>query len=370
MRLALLAVCALATYGLAAQQFPADALIQAAKANSYPLAGTGRAFLLREAAGADFFLLGEIHGDNEVPELVASLWPAMWQSGYRHVAAEISPWATAQLEQAAMETGPAIGLWTPRQAAIILAPAGHSGVIWGCDIEESQPQELIRELARLNAGNPILRQMADLTATSYERSQAPQLLQRLGAATPAHDAAPGGISLRQSLEDTLRVESERLNRFRILIAQQDREDVMKRQFLAHFEAGTPGKVFLRFGQAHLFRGYDVERGVSTLGDFVSEFAIARHGTAFNVAAFGAGGTYRLNGVASSADQTSDEPGLGWLARIAPDSATVFDTRPLRAMLHAIPEAQRTTGERNLIEWADGYDALICFKQVTPLDATH
>jgi hypothetical protein len=40
------------------------------------------------------------------------------------------------------------------------------------------------------------------------------------------------------------------------------------------------------------------------------------------------------------------------------------------MLHAIPEAQRTTEERNLTEWADGYDALICLKQVTPLDATH
>ena len=49
---------------------------------------------------------------------------------------------------------------------------------------------------------------------------------------------------------------------------------MKRQFLAHFEAGAPGKVLLRFGQAHLFRGYDMERGVSTLGDFISEFAIA------------------------------------------------------------------------------------------------
>jgi hypothetical protein len=79
MRLAFLALCALATCSLAAQQSPADALIQAAKANSYPLAGTGRAFLLREAAEADFFLLGEIHGDNEVPELVATLWPAMWQ---------------------------------------------------------------------------------------------------------------------------------------------------------------------------------------------------------------------------------------------------------------------------------------------------
>jgi hypothetical protein len=371
-RLVHLAVVALALGGcsLAAQQSATDALVAAAKAHSYPLDSTGRAFLLREAAGADFFLLGEIHGDNDVPELIAALWPAMWQLGYRHAAAEVSPWAADQLEQAAAKSGPAIGLWTPHQTAIILAPAGHAGVVWGCDIEEVQPQQLIRELTRLNPDDSHLQQMAALTAAGYRRSQAPQLLQLLAATATVHDAAPGGISLRHSLDDTLRVESERLDRGHILTAQQDREDVMKRQFLAHYEAGSPGKVFLRFGQAHLFRGYDLERGVSTLGDFVSQFAIARHSTAFNVAAFGAGGSYRLNGVTSSADQTGDEPGLGWLARIAPGSATVFDTRPLRALLHAIPEAQRTAEERSLIDWVDGYDALICFRNVTPLDAAH
>jgi hypothetical protein len=370
MGLAQLAVCVIAACGLAARHPPSDGLIQTAKAYSYPLAGMGRAFLLREAAEADFFLLGELHGDNEVPELVSSLWPAMWQSGYRHAAAEVSPWAAAQLEQAAALPGPSIGLWTARQAAIILAPAGQGGVVWGCDIEENQPQKLIRELARINPRDARLQQMAALTAAGYRRSQAPQLLKLLTEAVPALDTAPGGISLRRSLDDTLRVESERLDRPRILTAQQDREDVMKRQFLAHFEGGKPGKVFLRFGQSHLFRGYDLERGVSTLGDFVCELAVARHGTAFNVAAFGAGGTYRMNGVTSSADQTSDEPGLAWLARLASGEPTVFDVRPLRAPLHAIAAGQRTPEQHNLIEWVDGYDSLICYPQVTPLDAAH
>ncbi len=122
---------------------------------------------MREAAGADFFLLGKIHGDNEVSELVASLWPAMWQSGYRQVAAEVSPWAAARLEHAAGGAGPATGLWTLHQAAIILAPAGHAGVIWGCDIEEGRPQELIRESARVNPGDAPLRKMAALTVAGY-----------------------------------------------------------------------------------------------------------------------------------------------------------------------------------------------------------
>jgi len=370
MRISAFVMSALLACSLRPQQRPSDAVVEAAKTHAYPLASTGQAFLLSEAQKADFFLLGELHGDNEVPELIASLWPAMWQGGYRHVAAEVSPWAAAQLEGDPEGLKRTPGLWTHRQAAVILQPGKHPGVIWGCDIEEMEPQALIQELARLNRSDASLQQIASLTAKGYERSQAPELLRLLSTAKPQHDAAPGGISLRRSLEDTLRVESERLDREHRLIAQQDREDVMKRQLVGHMEAGPAGKVFLRFGQSHMFRGYDLDRGVSTLGNFAAEYAIARHAVAFNVAAFGAGGKYQLNGVQDDADQTADEPGLKLLASLATDSATVFDVRPLRVLLHAIPEEKRTAEERNLIQWVDGYDALICFKKVTPLDEVH
>jgi hypothetical protein len=46
------------------------------------------------------------------------------------------------------------------------------------------------------------------------------------------------------------------------------------------------------------------------------------------------------------------------ARQARWSATVFDVRPLRVRLHAIPEGLPTPDQRNLLEWVDGYDALI------------
>lgn len=52
----------------------------------------GRAFLLNEATNNDFFLLGELHGDNEIPALLDVVWPQMWTVGYRHIAAEVSPW--------------------------------------------------------------------------------------------------------------------------------------------------------------------------------------------------------------------------------------------------------------------------------------
>jgi hypothetical protein len=45
---------------------------------------------------------------------------------------------------------------------------------------------------------------------------------------------------------------------------------------------------------------------------------------------------------------------------------VYDLRPLRPLLHAVPQEKRSPLETNLIYWVDSYDALICYKAVTPL----
>ena len=79
---------------------PSDAIQKILASQQYDLADTGRAFLLDEARRSDYFLLGELHGDNEIPQLIRKLWPEMWKAGYRHVAAEVSPWAAVQLETA------------------------------------------------------------------------------------------------------------------------------------------------------------------------------------------------------------------------------------------------------------------------------
>jgi hypothetical protein len=58
-----------------------------------------------------------------------------------------------------------------------------------------------------------------------------------------------------------------------------------------------------------------------------------------------------------------------LANIAGSDATLFDLRPLRAMLHSITSDRRTPLEVNLIYWADSYDFLICYPVATPLIVT-
>ena len=50
-----------------------------------------------------------------------------------------------------------------------------------------------------------------------------------------------------------------------------------------------------FGRNHLHRGID-RRGVSTLGNFIAELAVAEGSASFNVALFAAGGKIALGGV--------------------------------------------------------------------------
>lgn len=357
---------------IVAQKSLGDDPIRTALTNhQYDLEADGLRFLLDEARNNDFFLLGELHGDNEIPALLRVLWPVMWKQGYRHIAAEVSPWAAHQLEFVPVGKGPAVlALWTKREVSDVHALAdSNANVLWGCDIEEVQQQMLIVELASLNPSDLDLRRMLELTKDGYTRKMAPDLLDLAKTSKGKVDAVLNDVSLRENLIETLEVEKNRLGVDTKMIAQNERERLMKEQFLKHLragsEAGTSSKVLFRFGRNHLHRGYDA-RGISTLGNFIAELALGEGKTTFNVGAFGAGGTATLLGDTWNADERKDELAFALLAEKARYSASVFDLRPLRALLHRIPQEKRSALETNLIYWADSYDALICYRTVTPL----
>ncbi len=338
--------------------------------SQYILDDEGRGFLLNESRNNDFFLLGELHGDNEIPRLLRTIWPEMWKQGYRQIAAEVSPWAAYQLQLVPARGNIEVrGLWTRQEAADVDAPANpKANVLWGCDMEEEQPEFLIRELAAKNPDDPNLKEMVLLTKDGYNRKIAPNLLDLYRKSTAGADEQLNGLSLHQNLLATLEIESHRLNPDNKMKAQEERERLMKQQFLVHYRQasaqGSPPKVLFRFGRNHLHRGYDA-RGISTLGNFIAEFAVAQNRRVFNVGAFGAGGKAALMGETWDADERQDEPTFALLAASAKYQATLFDLRPLRPLLHRIPEEKRSALEANLIYWADAYDALICYKTVTP-----
>src|SRR5262249_47401723 len=122
------------------------------------------------------------------------------------------------------------------------------------------------------------------------------------------------------------------------------------------------KVIVAFGQNHMHRGID-RRGVSTLGNFIAEFAASRGLRSFHLAIFAAGGKINLNGI-QDADQRKDDPALQLLASLAKYPATVFDLRPLRQFLRQGSRGL-STRDTSLLYWADSYDAILCYREVTP-----
>ncbi len=63
-----------------------DSIATQLEKQQYDLSTDGKTFLLNEARQASFFLLGELHGENEIPALFRELWPQMWRDGYRNIA--------------------------------------------------------------------------------------------------------------------------------------------------------------------------------------------------------------------------------------------------------------------------------------------
>jgi hypothetical protein len=236
------------------------------------------------------------------------------------------------------------GLWTRQEATDVHALAdADANVVWDCDMEEEQPQFLIRQLAALNPGDSNLRRMVELTKDGYNRTMASELLDLARASKGDADELLNDVSLRENLVATLVIEKNRLGPDTKMIAQDERERLMKEQFLEHYRhhstPGTPSRVLLRFGRNHLYRGYDA-RGISTLGNFIAEFAVAQGSKAFKVGAFGVGGKATLLGNTWNADEREDELAFSWLAEKAKYPATLFDLRPIRML--AAPDSARET----------------------------
>ncbi len=364
-----LVICLL-THATAQQSGSDDAIRLSARQNQYDLAKDGKAFLLNESRNASFFLLGELHGENEIPALLRELWPEMWHGGYRYIAAELSPWAANQLESVpADRQANLFALWSKPEALSVHSQGASQPVLWGCDMDEGQPDLLIRALAAANPSNRSLQRMLEITELGYKREMAPQLLQLMSSLGNVQDLTVNDVSLAESIRETLHIESDRLNRDTKVPAQVRRESLMKDLFLKHYQRsvtlGSDAKVMVRFGRNHLHRGYD-SRGISTLGNFIAEYAFSQRKAVFNVAAFGAGGKASLAGETWDADERGDDLAFDFLASLAQYPATVFDLRPLRGILHAIPETDRSALQNRLVYWADSYDAIICYNNVTPL----
>ena len=361
----LLQLCLL---GLTNGQDTAEGLL---KKYQYDIVKEGKTFLLNESRNASFFLLGELHGEQEIPQLLYSLWPKMSEQGYGHIVAELSPWSADKLEFGVTpDTLKRELLWTNKEAKLLRRSNStpENPTIWGCDMEEISIELLVQALSKENPDDVKLKNIVAQLNGGYNRKIAPSLLNNLRGHNFANDISINGISLRASIIGSLKIDSARAFPGTRLKAQITRENIMKEYFLSHYRVMLkehPSKLLFRFGRNHLHRGFD-SRGISTLGNFVSELAFAEALKCFNVAVFAAGGRYSLLDRMFEADERSDDIAFQFLWEQAKYNSTVFDLRPLRDHLHTISSNDRTELHKRLLYWADSYDAIICYKTVNPL----
>ena len=179
--------------------------------------------------------------------------------------------------------------------------AQDRSALWGADIEEVQPHLVIRELAAANPQNKTLQSMLEMIRAGYRRSLAPALLGLLQQGEAVNDVVVQGTSLRTIVLRTLQVEVERSDPATSLAASVHRENFMKEVFVANYRRSAQG----------------------------------------------------------------DLKPIDFLASVARFPATVFDLRPLRQTLRQIPAATRSARDASLLYWSDSYDAILCYREVTP-----
>ena len=391
-----------------AAQTPAPAqsrLLDALRANRLPLtmsdgrpAGAGWDFLVREARGARFTLIGEEHGVAETAHLSAALFTDLRAAGYSRVAVELSPVIAQDVEAEARRTGfqgivdflAAPGTFTfynLRQEARFLADVVAAGprterVIWGLDREIFSDRYLISRLgARVppharEAFNRLNEASVSAGARNRQTGNPDDLFFLAGdsglvvalrAAWPNPD--PESALIMRTIEGSLAIEAaERAGG--AWPYMQRRAEWTRSNLAALLQADpgqkVPSRILMKFGYGHMVRGANYFH-VYDIGAMADEVAALTGDRAFHIlvlpgpgstqAALGPGG---FNAVSSdSVDEF--RAGDQRLARVLsnPDASghEVIDLRPLRGL------AMRGLDSWNpdLIRTIHGYDAVVIWK---------
>src|SRR5438132_4739208 len=150
------------------QTSPQARLLEALRGNRLPLtmsdgpAGRGWDWLVQQAGGSRFTLIGEEHGVAETAQLSAALFNALRGSGYSRMAIELSPIIAQDIEAAARRNGlqgildffARPDTWSPMYlreeaqflATVITAAPRNERVLWGFDREIFSDRYLISRL--------------------------------------------------------------------------------------------------------------------------------------------------------------------------------------------------------------------------------
>jgi hypothetical protein len=365
--------------------------------------GPGWRLIVDEAAKARIIAVGEDHITREVPEFVGALCDVIGPQGLAAMAFEVGP-EVARFVQA--------GLLAPDHKArmadltrrypdsvaflnvaeendlatrcAMSSGAGPEFQIWGLDQEffgaggwllDKILQEPLSADAR--AAVQALRAEEQSDAAAARASGDPSKLFIFRVSDTALQATYGALTrggdetsrrLLQSLITTHHIYRENLDNPRQ--SNLDRALLLKKNLAGHLAAwtdkGARGKLLLKFGEWHIYRGYNPldERD---LGNYVAEYADVNLGPSLHIAVMGSRGVHAsYGGYARPFDHApfvlAEDDHYTWMKAAAeaaePTGWTVFDLRRLRGhRTKDIPEEWRRL--------ADGYDILVLAPEISP-----
>ena len=262
-------------------------------------AGHGWDWLVQEARGARFTLIGEEHGVAETAQFAAALFTALRASGYGRMAIELSPIIAQDIEAAARRHGlqgivdffSAPDTWSPMYlreeaqflAAVINSTPKGERALWGFDRELFSDRYLISKLeARVP---PRAREsFARLKQASTQNSGAPFLFSQEPAVVSAVRADwpnPDRESdtILRTLEESLAINA--VARTGTAWASGDRRAQWMRNNLAERlredrGRGSPPKVMLKAGYNHMIRGANYVN-IFDVGAMTDEVAVLSDG---------------------------------------------------------------------------------------------
>lgn len=348
------------------------------------LAGDGAAWLTREAAAAQYFMLGEQHLTREITHFEAAILRGLPAAGYTHLAIEVGPYSTPFAERhirartlEAYLARPDRTLTLPflfqrefaeMVASFVRAVPGAGPVLLGLDQEFVAAGPIIADLLAAEARTPAERAAVAEFARALEGNRF-LVGQSDGAALRAlRDAfaASGSVTTRTLTEELL-LSNEIYAPFTgrggsVRAANDRREAYIKRNFVTQYErAGGRGKVAAVFGANHAIRGFSPTL-ILGFGNFLQEYATLRNERFLNVHLDCLGGTMRNPQTGEAVPCPSYYLGVGGALRegVAGEHPVLVDLRPLRARLDRWPFLSER--EKMLIL---GFDAYLAVPNVTP-----
>ena len=355
------------------------------------LSGPGADFLKQKAASAQFVLLGEEHNVKEVPDFTARLFAMLHQCcEFNHLALENDPVSAqaasmpplkgnlGQLTQYASKFPNAFTFLT-RQELQMIADVGKLATtktdpVWGLDQSFGvlHALEELRTLPGINGRSSAFQELAEqaraLDSSRFTEGHHYMTMAKVSDLENLRKEVapkPGSEAdfILGNLVSSARIYTNYRGEYTGYASAFEREEQMKRLFMRGYRSAQKSgeaepRVLLKMGHWHIFRGLGPS-ALQTLGDFVTEFALANGEDALSIAIF-------IHGSPNKWREVGEWQGMRPFGMAASaDHWMLIDFRPIREEIFAHEFGPLSPTMRSYIF---GFDAALIIANASPADA--